>query len=277
MKEIRFTFQIFVPGGNDTALVLDLHDRHQYRQINQKITGDYHNVEQVGFVNPDHAQPRLAMAGGEFCGNATRSAAWYYLNGQPGEIQIQVSGVSRLLKAGVTDALEAWAEMPVGQDLTGVSQPKPGHHLVKMEGITHLILEPEQAKPFLEAAASGSKLTNAAFELLEFYDLMKEPAAGVLFLEKLPTGWKMHPCVYVSANDQMYYETACGSGSVAVGLWQTAEKQTSQELAIAQPSGGVIKVLISYHDGQVTQARICGPITTDRKIYEEVVTDECSQ
>ena len=273
MKKTAFKYQIFIPGGNDTALVIGLEkDRHQRRIINDFIMEKHGNIEQVGFINPDKKNPELIMAGGEFCGNATRSAAWYYLSGSQGEIKIKVSGVKTWLKAGVDGKAEAWAQMPVASTFDHIAHPRSGEHIVEMEGITHLIIDPEESKKYL---LSDKKLQDSAFDLLDFYSLLKQPAAGVLFLEQVGGTLKMHPCVYVSAIDKMFYETACCSGTTAVGLLTASKKRTSREISVVQPSGHMIKASIICYNEKIEEARISGPIVTDGKIFKEVIRDGC--
>lgn len=106
MKE--YSYQIYIPGGNATALVFDLENNLHFRKtINDTIMDKFPYIEQVGFLSSDPEKPELIMAGNEFCGNATRCAAWHFLKGIPGEISLKVSGVDRKLRAGVTKEYEA--------------------------------------------------------------------------------------------------------------------------------------------------------------------------
>lgn len=68
-------------------------------------------VEQVGFI--DYSPTRLVMAGGEFCGNATRCAAFLTLKGKPGKVSISVSGTNQNLKARIDRQSMVWAQMPI--------------------------------------------------------------------------------------------------------------------------------------------------------------------
>ena len=89
-----------IPGGNDTALVLKKgYTPKEKIAINNAILENDKTIEQVGFVDSNY-EPELQMAGGEFCGNATRSAAYYYLNGDCGEIKIKVNNKD-FINAGV--------------------------------------------------------------------------------------------------------------------------------------------------------------------------------
>ena len=86
-----YNYKIYVPSGNPTALVLKMErNKEKRREINDELMNKYDFVEQVGFISEDNKKPELLMAGGEFCGNATRSAVYYYLNGKEGNIEITI-------------------------------------------------------------------------------------------------------------------------------------------------------------------------------------------
>lgn len=74
MKKTQLTVTILYPGGNTTAIVEGIPSSQlERKRINDAIMKQFPKVEQVGFL--DRSKPLLQMAGGEFCGNATRSAA----------------------------------------------------------------------------------------------------------------------------------------------------------------------------------------------------------
>ena len=101
MIKMDYCYQLFNPSGNVTALILGLEKNGQLRRrAAQKIMEKHPEVEQVGFVSLDKKDPRLMMAGGEFCGNALRAAACYYLAGRAGELSMKVFGAQPHLKAG---------------------------------------------------------------------------------------------------------------------------------------------------------------------------------
>ena len=121
--DTSYSFTVMRPGGNDTALVMGvIRSGAMRKEINDVLLGIYKNVEQVGFVNLDPISPELMMAGGEFCGNATRSTAWLVLDGHPGEVNIKVSGVKGKLRAGVTPNGEAFAQMPIYADTSRITK-----------------------------------------------------------------------------------------------------------------------------------------------------------
>ena len=132
MKKIIKNITILRPGGNDTALVPGLNwTKIEMKLINDRIMNLYKNVEQVGFI--DLKKPELQMAGGEFCGNATRSAAYLALKGKLGEINIKVSGVNKTLKAGIDLQGNTWSQMPIYEDSKLIKQNFPSNSLKKKE------------------------------------------------------------------------------------------------------------------------------------------------
>ena len=120
-KEV--TYKILNPGGNQTALVLgNEYTKEERQQINASILNENPEVEQVGFLAT--TKKRLEMAGGEFCVNATRCAIWQYLAGQPGEIELEVSGFSGKILGGITQEKEVYAEMQIGQTMENLIETK---------------------------------------------------------------------------------------------------------------------------------------------------------
>ena len=100
--ENQINYRIYIPSGNPTALVIGIIDDFEKRkEINDALMNKYDFIEQVGFINDDINNPELLMAGGEFCGNATRSAIKYYLKDKPKEIKIKVSGVKNKISGGI--------------------------------------------------------------------------------------------------------------------------------------------------------------------------------
>ncbi|MDR1102052.1 MAG: hypothetical protein LBL34_06870 [Clostridiales bacterium] len=168
-------YKIYNPGGNKTALVMGL--EYDYKGVNSEIMRDNPDVEQVGFVATDGYE--LKMAGGEFCGNACRCAANYYLGGKQGEIELETAAGK--VKCGINERGETWVELP---------KPTPraiaeGIYLVEMEGITHIVID---------KASVGAK------------------CVGVIPYES----GAINPFVWVRDINTFFNETGCLSGSVAV-------------------------------------------------------------
>jgi len=258
-----FSFVNVKPGGNNTCLVDGvIDDKNERRIINDEIMSLYPDVEQVGFVDSDTST--LCMAGGEFCGNATRSAAFFMLNGNPGEVNIQVSGVENRLKAGINSNGEAYAEMPIYFEGDRVQQDKdnPQANTVYMQGITQYVIwdDPNVANMLPE------QIKQYALGLLKKkgYDT-GYAASGVMFVSQTEKGIEIIPVVYVRDIDTLFYETACGSGTTAVGMViAKEEKKGVSNLPVIQPSGLPIRVTVDYDSeyNEFSYAQISGPINT---------------
>ncbi len=272
MKDkVFYRFSVIRPGGNDTALINGIPgDLQTRKRLNDAIMGVYPNVEQVGFVNLDPNDPELMMAGGEFCGNATRSAAWEVLKREPGELEIKVSGAGGRLKAGVSEDGEAYAQMPVYNDVSYIQRDpkKPTNYTVTMKGITHYV-------DFNTEQISG--LTESEIKKKVRVDLRKRkldelPAAGIIFAEKKGVkDYKITPVVYVRDMDTLFVETACGSGTAALGLAIAKESGLSvSDLPIYQPSGLPIKVSAEYDGSKIGYTQIQSPLSqVDQGVIED--------
>ena len=157
--------------------------------------------------------------------------------------------------------------MPVNKHLDDITNVSDGYYLVNMEGITHLVITPEFSKEFL---SDKSDIKAQAIELLNKFDLLSKPAAGVIFVgEQDSIGrYSIHPCVYVSSINTMFYETACGSGTIAAGLVFCYLDKKSINVPLIQPSGKVIHAVIDVSNGEVTSAVISGPVYSDKILYK---------
>jgi len=256
-----YDFVVVKPGGNDTALIYGLvGDLRERKRMNDEIMAIYPNVEQVGFIEVDGRETTLMMAGGEFCGNASRSAAYLTLGGEPGEISLNVSGVSKPLRAGVKEDGKAFAEMPIYKDPWKVKPDKKDENswLVEMEGITHLVIFNGQEKI---DGLNKEEIKRLAMEEIKTRNLTEFPAAGVIYTTKTSGQYSIVPIVYVRDIDTLFYETACGSGTTALGLALAKRREGDvKDVSIIQPSGMPIEISVFYENGQFTSAKISGPL-----------------
>ena len=232
------TVQIFSAAeGNPTALVIDQGlERKDYPRINQQIQQDNPEVEQVGFYEEENGVPRLQMAGGEFCGNAARSFSCllkeffpdqsffrFYASGYEGQITGQIE------ERGDQDY---FCEVEL-EDMPYRIEEKNWNgtifSVVDMGGITHIIVS-EKDYSFRE--------NNYSEQVKEVREQLgvDNSAVGVLWVSESGGEIYMKPVVWVKDIDTCYYETSCGSGSMAVAF------QKGKNSTVIQPSGGDIRV-----------------------------------
>ena len=188
-------------------------------------------AEQVGFVSDTDDGIGLRMAGGEFCGNASMSAAVLYLlrkGRDGGEVTVHVSGTPQPVP--VTAERD-----PDGTWRGGVVMPKPlsvgrerfsdgtERPVVRFPGITHVILETEMKQVEAERLAP-----------VWCRELGSE-ALGLMFLDR--ERGILKPLVYVPSADTLFWESSCASGTTAVGAYLAAEAGTAVRVPLKQPGG----------------------------------------
>lgn len=264
----EFTYYLFSPCGNDTALVEGINIDEQTKKIlNDKIMKIHPNIEQVGFISKDNY--KLIMAGGEFCGNATRCAAYHYLDGKNGEIEINVSN-GMIMRAGINKDGKVWSEIPLYDGKNFIKELDNGIYEIIMNGIKYIIVERKLSKSFLK---DKKNIKFNAMDILRKYKIKDGEAIGIIFQEEVENKIKIHPVVWVKAINTIFYETACGSGTTAVAILEAVKNNQSQYIDIIQPSNQIITAKIILNRGILEKAYILGNIKTDhyqRRINIEV-------
>ena len=244
-------YSIFDPTGNVTALVETPVAVSAQPAAAAAIMRRCPAVEQVGFVRlfPAGASvidAELRMEGGEFCGNASMSTAALLLlrrREQAAEektLRLRVSGAAesvevRLRRAG-TDSFRAGVRMPrakaIEERVFAFGELRGRLRLVRMEGISHLIITPESCffplKDQPEQAEKAVRLWCGTFAA---------DGLGLMFLERDT----LTPLVYVPGSGTVFWEKSCASGSAAVGMALAAGRGEALNLTLCEP-GGTLRV-----------------------------------
>lgn len=202
------------------------------------------DVEQVGFISPAYegAPLRMDMMGGEFCANATRayglySAGFYDTDGLV-DIEVYVSG-----HQGTTDVIadvknqKAYVALdaPIGRENLTIAGKDCT--LIKLHGISHLVVEGEEDRDFVDKALEVLKKDH------------KDEAYGVLFFNK--DKLEMIPYVYVEGSETLFREGSCGSGTVAVVNYLESDIDKLDEdykIAIKNPGGELEVFVYEFED-----------------------------
>ncbi|MBQ6400142.1 MAG: hypothetical protein IJI21_08505, partial [Clostridia bacterium] len=145
------------------------------------------------------------------------------------------------------DAWEGSAEMP--PVLGAEALRAEGHALtaVRMEGIRHFIAE----GPLPNREGSEALLRRLA-------EHIPEEAAGLLQWTR--ERGEMRPLVLVKGSGTLVWETACGSGSAAVGALEALRRGDGEtETAVLQP-GGEIRARVRVRDGRPETVVISGRV-----------------
>jgi len=235
----RYKYVIYKPGGNNTALVETMvTDPVLKKSVNDLIMAKNPTVEQVG----------------EFCGNATRCAAFTFLKKRPGSVLIKTSGVRNKLQAGVDLKGNVWSEMPIYSDISKIKFVD-GLYIVPLQGITQVVVY-RQAK-FSSVRAAKAQ----AVKILKLLNLdVTQKASGVMFVTR-KNSLAIEPVVWVRSIKTLFYETACASGTTAVALVEALKNKSSLiNLPVLQPSGEAIAVSVDLIKEKFSKARISGQI-----------------
>ena len=261
MKKITFKnfnvdYKILNPGGNKTALIIgtDYTDEDK-REINNRILNDNPDVEQVGFISKKDAV--LEMAGGEFCVNATRCAVWDFLNGNSGEIELSVSGCQEKIRGGISSSGDVYASMKLNKSMDKMIKREGIFNLIQLDGILLIVLDEKNSSSYIKELKNNQEITKMKLKKIMKTFKTKEKAVGIILLEKIKKNIKINPVIWVKTVDTLYYETACGSGSLATAIYMNYYEGI-ENLRILQPSGYSINVRINKKGKELKSAIISG-------------------
>lgn len=249
------------PTGNITLIVKTPVPRDKQCELARKLMLLDPEAEQVGFIekaDSSNAVMRLQMMGGEFCGNATVSAASVFAQEnaiEQGSVCLEISGidepmtvsVKRLAPSEYTGCvsmpLPEAAEYPV---LGGYKLP-----VVRFQGISHIISD---GVLDFDTAKSHIKM---------WCQKLGAEALGVMLIRED----ELTPLVYVAATDTVMRENSCASGSTAAAAYFALRDGKSREYCFSQP-GGSLSVRAELENGKISaliltgRAKIAGTYAT---------------
>ena len=263
--ELRYT--LIDPTKNITLLVTSPVPRSLQAQTANFLLKRHPEAEQVGFreapEDPEIAQARLQMMGGEFCGNAAMSlGAWLSREnrlpwGEQHQWQLEVSGASEPVECTVTAVSGGYlgeVAMPLPEEISTQMFPLHGEaallETVHLPGICHILLP-----------AAMIDCDEAEALLRQWSAALPEAAVGLLLWEE--EACRFTPLVYVKATDTAIWEQGCASGTAAVAAALTCRRRSGQCLSVRQP-GGTIAAVTGYEGGQLTSLHIHGTVTMGR-------------
>ena len=260
------------PSGNTTIFVLNPVDPALRSSLaNVLLQPDCVGAEQVAYLSHRPGEVvRVDMMGGEFCGNASRSAAAYMLMSEgkeKGEYAVSCSGCAEILQANAAKradgTYDAYIEMPrpsaveaVIVDVGGM----PGRFFrVELPGIVHFV-------HFMPAGSMDHKerLWQAVQDYVTGGEAHMPEAYGLVLFD--PASLRMVPAVYVAATDTLYWEQSCGSGSAAVAAALACVGKKDVSCTIRQP-GGVISIAaaVGGEEKELQRIFIGGPVSFSGK------------
>lgn len=248
------------PTGNRTILVTTPVEKKYYHKVASELMRAEPTAEQVGFLDVTNGGTfRLNMAGGEFCGNATMSAAVLLcMKGQAeSPVPLKVSGAKGIMKALVRkceDGLKknskssangpegkkavkctgseclytASVKMPSPVEIRDVSVSLGGKKTllpaVIFDGIMHIILN-----------GTGMARNQAELNIRLWSGELNVPCLGLMFYDEAKN--RLKPLVYVKEPETLVWENSCGSGSVAEAAWLYHNGIVKDSYEFCEPGG----------------------------------------
>lgn len=256
MRKARYV--ILNPSGNLTALVTEWPGRESEAEITSALMKE---SEQVAYLEPavlPGSLARIRLMGGEFCGNdAMASAGWLIRSSlQPGEhraVPLEVSGAQGIVSCEIqktAGGFRGTVRMPKVLSIAELKLEGISFVSVRLEGILHLIRE-----------ASAPLTPGFAEELLRRISFLRPAEEAIGLLDFNPETGFMRPLIYVRGSGTFVWETACGSGSAAVGALRAWQKSSGDVVTSVFQPGGVISVRAVAAQGQILEVSITGDIT----------------
>ncbi len=239
MKNIRYTKMD--PSGNISLIVDSFVPRAEQSRVAAELMARDKSAEQVGFLEkPENGQclVRLQMMGGEFCGNASLSAAAVMLRnaslpaGTPYELMLEVSGAPEAVTVRCSmderGAFKGAVSMPLPESISEFCffdgfecYTLP---LVRFPGICHaMVCTGELTKPYAEKIIG------------RWCRQLNAEALGLMFLDK--AAGTLEPLVYVASTDTAVWEGSCASGTAAAAACLAELDGERSDVTLVQPRG----------------------------------------
>ena len=230
---MKIKYYLINPTGNITIISDTPVEPALQPEIAKKLMELEPTAEQVGFLNGSS----LRMAGGEFCGNASMSAAaLIYRNSgkNSGEITLSVSGAEEEIRISIAESDSGFigtVTMPKAEAIENREFEFEGRTYslptVKFSGITHIISENVLDKATAEAAVR------------KWCDDLGCDCIGIMLLDIENN--RLNPLVYVRTAGTLFWESSCASGTSAVGAYISKQRNKPVELSLTEP-GGILRV-----------------------------------
>lgn len=246
------------PSGNITLIVDSFVPREEQRRVSALLMVRDSEAEQVGFLEAPEdpcCAVRLQMMGGEFCGNATLSAAAVVMRQiglDAGDMLIEVSGSPGPVKVtGVMSApgrFDGEVDMPLPESIYECSfldgfdcHTLP---LVRFPGICHAIVTADALTHEKAEAVIGAWCRQIGSEAL-----------GLMFFDKDKN--TLTPLVYVESTGTAVWEGSCASGTAAVASYLAELDGEHASVCLFEPRGR-LSAEAACSGSQVTSLKLSG-------------------
>lgn len=261
--KMKTDYILLDPTGNVTILVRTSVPAGLQPAVAARLMALEPAAEQVGFISREEGYDMaLRMAGGEFCGNASMSAAAVAAMEEgraEGRMKLRVSGafspVMAEVKEGSGGIWHGTVDMPRPAAVEEADLPGAGRQpVVVFDGISHIILKEKMPREKAEEMA------------VAWCSCLGADAVGLMFLDEEEAA--LTPLVYVPAAGTLFWENSCASGTSAVGVYLAARAKEPVRLTLRQPGGSL--TVEAHPEGTV---RLTGTVRLIRRGSAEVDPD----
>ena len=116
--------------------------------------------------------------------------------------------------------------------------------MVRMEGISHLIIEENSPFFYLKTEREAAQRT-----IRDWCGRLSADGLGLMFLEQTDGKHCLTPLVYVREGETLFWEHSCASGSAAVGMFLSDRCSEAVSLDLQEP-GGMLHVESDPRSGE---------------------------
>ncbi|MBQ6439159.1 MAG: hypothetical protein IJJ06_03340 [Mogibacterium sp.] len=188
-----------------------------------------------GGAEPVQVNVRVSGASAPLTVSLEQQAAFSYSAAVCMPPALKIGKVSLQTSAVAGDRPETGPEAAAGghEDVSAdVISAELSLPVVEMEGISHIIIEPDSG--FL-----GLKDDPALAEsmLRHWCGVLGADCLGMMFLGEGAALRPLTPLVYVPGADTMFWENSCASGSAAAGMYLAAKAGSPVDITFEEPAG----------------------------------------
>ncbi|MCI8362850.1 MAG: hypothetical protein HFJ41_07035 [Clostridia bacterium] len=149
-------------------------------------------------------------------------------------------------------------QLEIGKNITDLCEIKNDFICIKIDGILIAILDEEKSKTYIEKLKENEEKTKNELKQLMIIELdSEEKAIGIILLEKELEKIKINPIVWVKEINTVFYETACGSGSLGTAIYNYF-KNKDKKIELIQPSEYSINIELKENESYIEKAIISG-------------------
>ena len=262
-----YEYEYVDPTGNITVLVTSRVDEGDRTRVADIIMEEERTCEQVGFLGPsDTCDIKLDMAAGEFCGNATMSAAVVFFDKKDpkpdssASVTVESSGCSSPITVNITRMKD---EGEGGLYSGRIHMPAPARIMervftylgrryvlpvVEFDGIMHVIVSSDEL---------GMSDAEAEDAIVMWCTRLNANSMGIMILSDMnEESVTIRPVVYVPGAGTCFWERSCASGTTAVGAYYISKGLMKDRTLLAKEPGGTLTVTKDQDNGIILCATV---------------------